>query len=335
MTEQHTLYWELFIKQMQGSISPEEKADLETWKLQNPESFQGFEGIFQATKASEHMPTFDPKDSWDELQSMIKIDTESTANKTIRLFPWIARVAAAVILVIGITYLFYHFPSNSSESLALQTMVQTDQSDQKVVALPDGTTVWLNRNSELLYPEEFEGGTRTIYLKGEAFFEVTPNKEKPFIIFSGSTKTTVLGTSFNLRAYSKEDEIRLTVVTGKVAFTLADDKEGVIVTPGNMAVLTNNSKLFASGINTDLNFLSWKTNQLAFNGNQLCDLIVQLGRHFDVDITIDDVTTSQCTFTGNFIGTDLENALKIITKATGTTYRFDDGQYTILGKGCN
>ena len=183
MTEQHTLYWELYIKQMEGSISQKEKADLEAWKLHNPKTFHDFEGILQATNEGEHIPSFDPQESWDELQPMIKIDMESPANKTIRLFPWIARVAAAIILVVGITYLFYHLPSNSSESLVLQTMVQTDQSDQKVVGLPDGTTVWLNRNSELLFPEEFEGGTRTIYLKGGAFFLLNPNKEKPIFKF--------------------------------------------------------------------------------------------------------------------------------------------------------
>ncbi len=334
MTEQNTTYWELFIKQIEGTISGEEKAELDAWKLQNPEAFHDFESIFHGTSSREDISSFDPQDSWKELQTMIKIE-ENPSNKTIRLFPWIARVAAAIILVIGITYLFYHFPSNNPDSLVLQTMIQTDKSNQKVVELPDGTTVWLNRNSELLYPEVFEGGTRTIYLKGEAFFEVTPDKNKPFIIFSGSTKTTVLGTSFNLRAYSKEDEIRLTVVTGKVAFTLADNNDGVIVTPGNMAVMADKSKLFESGINSDLNFLSWKTNQLTFDENRLGDLIKQLERHFDVAIAIEDDATSQCTFTGNFVGTNLENALKIITKATGTAYRFEGGQYIILGKGCN
>jgi transmembrane sensor len=335
MTEQNTKYWELFTKQKNGTVKSEEQIALLKWKESNPEEFNKFESIFRATLSDRQIPVFDPNENWDELRTMIKANTENTANKIIQIFPWIARIAAAVILVFGFAYLFNNYSDKTSDTLIMQTMVQTGNTDKKEVILPDGTAVWLNRNSELLYPEQFDEPTRTIYLKGEAFFEVVPNKDKPFIIYSGSTKTTVLGTSFNLRAYGKEDEVKLTVVTGKVAFTLNDEKEGVIVTPGNMAVMANENKVFSSGVNTDLNFLSWKTNQLTFNENRLEDLIIQLERHFDVRIYIENDATRLCTFTGDFNNTKLENALKIITKATGTSFAFNDGQYSIQGKGCN
>ena len=335
MKEETTKYWELLIKLNDGSIKAEELADLETWKENNIDTFQEFEKILQATEVHGQTPAFDPQENWHELQTMIKINAESASGKTVRIFPWLVRVAAAIIMVIGLTYIFYYYPSTTKESLVLQTMVSTDISTQKTVVLPDGSIVSLNRNSELLYPETFDSDSRTIYLKGEAFFEVAPNKDKPFMIYSGSTKTTVLGTSFNLRAYSKEDEVKLTVVTGKVAFTLADDKEGVIVTPGNMGMLVNSTKQIASGVNTDLNFLSWKTKQLSFNGNALSELIESLEKHYDAQIVIDEDATGLCTFTGDFSETDLENALRIITKATGTSFRFADGQYIIMGKGCN
>jgi ferric-dicitrate binding protein FerR (iron transport regulator) len=266
---------------------------------------------------------------------MIKIDSETPGARTIRLFPWIARVAAAIILVIGFTFLFYQYQDLSPNDLNLQTMVQTNESDQKVVELPDGSTVWLNRNSELLYPEVFDGATRPIYLKGEAFFEVTSNKDKPFIIHSGISKTSVLGTSFNLRAYYEEDEVKLSVVTGKVAFTLADEKEGVIVTPGDMAILNNQNKSIAQNKNLDINFLSWKTNYLTFNDSPISELIASLERHYAVQIDVENPETLSCRFTGDFQNTELENVIKIIARATGSTYEFIEGHYIIQGTGCN
>lgn len=335
MKENTTTYWELYIKQKDGMISKDEQAELESWIQEHPDDIHEFETLFQETENEEENPVFDPNDQWNELQTMIKINTKTRAGKTIRLFPWIARVAAAVILILGFTFIFYQYKNTSSDNLNLQAMVRTDHSGQKMIELPDGSKVWLNRNSELLYPETFKGDSRTIYLKGEAFFDVIPNKGKPFIVHSGISKTTVLGTSFNLRAYSLEDDIRLTVVTGKVAFTLADDKEGVIVTPGNMAMLTNKSKSIEHLQNTDINFLSWKTRHLRFDDSSIADLLKPLERHYGIMITVKDPETLSCRFTGDFQETNIENAIKIITRATGTTYELTDDRYTIIGTGCN
>ena len=338
MTEQYTKYWELFIKQKANNISPEELNELEAWTTANEENaskLYEFEQGFKETSNQEGLPSFNAHDEWAELQTIIKIDNESKAAKTIRIFPWIARIAAAVILVLGFTYIFYQYQDLTSEKLNLQAMAQTDKSSQKEIALPDGSKVWLNRNSELLYPESFDGDTRTLYLKGEAFFEISPDKSKPFIVHSGSSKTTVLGTSFNLRAYDKEDEVKLTVVTGKVAFTLADDKEGVIVTPGDAAVLANGTKLISQVNNEDLNFLSWKTKQLMFDDTPMEKLINSLERHFNIKIDVENAETLNCRFTGDFEKTEIENAIKVITRATGTTYTINEGQYIINGLGCN
>jgi len=137
-----------------------------------------------------------------------------------------------------------------------------------------------------------------------------------------------------LRAYGKEDEVKLTVVTGKVAFSLADDMERVIVTPGNMAVLTNASKSIALGTNTDLNFLSWKTGLLTFNDSPISDLIKTLERFYGTSIIVSNPETLTCRFTGDLQNINLENAIKIITRATGTTYDISDGQIIIQGIGC-
>jgi ferric-dicitrate binding protein FerR (iron transport regulator) len=125
------------------------------------------------------------------------------------------------------------------------------------------------------------------------------------------------------------------VLTGKVAFTLADDKERVILRPGDMAKLTNKSKSIEHTQNTDMNFLSWKTRHLSFNDNPIAELIKPLERHYGITIRVKDPETLNCRFTGDFHETNIENAIKIITKATGTSFELTDGQYIISGAGCN
>ena len=336
MSEKSIKYWELFLKQQNGSITPDELVDLNSWKDQdadNAKLFKEFNSIYSNSNDG-LTPDFNPEENWNELQSMIKVDTDTNATKTIRLFPWIARTAAAVILILGFTFIYYQYKNIPEQDLNFQAIVQTDDSGIKVVNLPDGSTVWLNRNSELLYPEVFDGSTRTLYLKGEAFFEVQPDENKPFTVHSGSSKTTVLGTSFNLRAYGKEDEIKLTVVTGKVAFTLADEKEGVIVTPGDMAVLTNESLEISQSENLDRNFLSWKTGELVFDDSPLGQLIDALEKHYNINIGVDNQQTLNCRFTGNFKETEIENTIKVITRAIGATYKKNEDSYQIQSSGC-
>ncbi|MCG8308369.1 MAG: FecR domain-containing protein [Cytophagales bacterium] len=335
MITKNTKYWELFIKQKKNTITAEELADFNNWKeadAGNLELTRAFETIFSTTSSENGIPEFNPNESWEELRTMIKM--EGDPSKTIRLFPWVARVAAAVFLVLGFTFIYYQYTGFPDDALNIQTIVRADESDKKMVELPDGSTVWLNRNSELLYPESFEADTRTLYLKGEAFFEVQWDKNKPFIVYSGNSKTTVLGTSFNLRAYGKEDEITLTVVTGKVAFALADDKERAIITPGNTAVFSSKTQSISHSRNEDINFLSWKTGELIFNDSPLSELIISLERHYNVGVEVRNNTTLNCRFTGNFQDTEIENAIKIITRATRTSYKFTNGNYEILGSGC-
>jgi ferric-dicitrate binding protein FerR (iron transport regulator) len=333
MEENYTKYWELILKEKAGIIDDNEQKDLASWQISNPEDYDELLELFKETN-DVALPAFDPQNEWDDLQTIIRIEEASKNGNTFRLFPWLARAAAAILIILGVIYV-YNRQSSSMDQLIMQTMVMSGEHSQKQVALPDGTTVFLNRGSELLFPETFDQNSREVYLKGEAFFDVAPNKEQPFVVHAGISKTTVLGTSFNLRAYGKEDDIRLTVVSGKVAFTLTDDREKVIVTPGNMANLNRNSKQISHGENPDLNFLSWKTHELKFDNCPLDELVMVLGRHYTVDIRLENDSTRNCRFTGDFKETELDNILEIITRAIGSTYEQTGDFVVILGPGCN
>jgi len=333
MTEKEILHWELIVKEQSALLGVKDQQILNSWKNENIDEYKQLLEIYLSSE-EEDSPIFNPGDNWDELQTIIKIDEEEKSAKSIRLFPWLARAAAAALIILGVIYVYQH-QSSTDEQTVIQTLVSAGENDQKLVELPDGSSIWLNKGSELLYPENFNSISREVYLKGEAYFDVVHNSDKPFIVHAGISKTTVIGTSFNLRAYGKEDDIRLTVVSGKVAFTLADELERVIVTPGNMANLNRSSKSIDQGKNMDLNFLSWRTKELKFNDCPILELVNALERHYGIDIQLQNENTNNCRFTGDFVNTELDNTLNIITRAIGSSYEKTGDVYVILGEGCN
>lgn len=336
MNTQDTKYWQLFLKQEAGTLTAAERQQLDNWLAENPEhreKFHGFEALFQASQEKETLPDFNAATSWPDMKAQIMMNTDTRRDKIIRVFPWVARVAAAVLLLLGTVFIFYQYANLQQEPQAELTLAGTSDNLQKIT-LSDGTTVWLNRDSELLYPKNFDGATRTVYLKGEGYFEVTPNKQKPFVVRSGLSKTTVLGTSFNLRSYADEQETKLTVMSGRVTFAINDDREKLTVKPGESATLANATRILQKETTTDVNVLSWKTGHLAFNNTQLKHIVTTLSKHFHTHIILQNPALDNCRFTGDFQDSDAESALKIITRATGTTYKIHDDQCIIGGKGC-
>lgn len=142
-----------------------------------------------------------------------------TIAKTKNVYRWMT--AASVILVMtAIGYQFFNKTVNAEHIVVMQTF----DNDIRLVRLPDGSRVWLNEGTKIEYPKNFDGSTRNIVLTGEAFFEVEKDSSKPFIISSGLIKTTVLGTSFNVKAYNGTVPL-VEVRTGKVK---VENKNGSI-----------------------------------------------------------------------------------------------------------
>ena len=121
---------------------------------------------------------------------------------------------------------------NSPATEELFNKVVTAIGGEYALILSDGTRVWLNADSELEYPVEFVKKERIVKLSGEAYFEVAPNPEQPFIVEAGGIQTRVLGTSFNIQAYRNEKSVYTTLLTGSIRVAVADGGDAVVLTPG-------------------------------------------------------------------------------------------------------
>jgi transmembrane sensor len=153
----------------------------------------------------------------------------ATIDKYRTFYNW---TAAACFVFIASTVGYYNL-NQLNYSKNQITAVKTFDKDIRLLCLPDGTRVWLNQNTKIEYPSEFSGKYREITLKGEAFFEVKRDVAHPFIISSGAIKTTVLGTSFNIKAYN-DDQPEVNVRTGKVK--VESDENIVFLIRGDKAV---------------------------------------------------------------------------------------------------
>ena len=179
--------------------------------------------------------------------------------------------------------------------------------------LADGPAVWLHADREIRYPVQFTGDKRVVYLDGEAYFTVAPDKNKPFTVVSTHASVSVLGTQFNFRAYPDERDVQTTLVSGSVIMQSEKYKQQIKLVPGEQGVLEKNSaKLMKQEVNTYL-YTAWKDGRFAFRDARLEDLFNILARWYDLSVFYQSPEAKDIRFTGDLNKTDdFKSILKII-----------------------
>lgn len=179
----------------------------------------------------------------------------------------------------------------SSVKVERHTVVVPEGKDMKLI-LADGTQVWLNANSRLIYPTAFKGKNREVELQGEGYFKVTHDAYHPFIVKAGDMQTSVLGTEFNVNAFDQSNP-HVTLVEGsvKVSSVLTHKTEtqvaGIIIVPGEDAVLNEQGKIIVSHVDTD-DVACWKDGIQLFNDASLREIVLQLGSWYNVNVVCHD-----------------------------------------------
>jgi transmembrane sensor len=160
--------------------------------------------------------------------------------------------------------------------------ISTPRAAQYQLVLSDGTKVWLNAASSLRYPTAFTGKDRSVELTGEGYFEVTKNKEKPFLVRTNGMEVSVLGTHFNIMAYEDENAIQTTLIEGVV--NVRYDKQTDLLKPGKQAILRrDNNSLTVSDANVN-QAVAWKNGYFYFDKSDIKEIMRQVGRWYDLDI---------------------------------------------------
>ena len=215
------------------------------------------------------------------------IQTISLTRKVIIKYQKIAAIILLPVLVLSSYIIADQFYSKPTY---FQTAAERGQKSRLV--LPDGSIVWLNSDSYIRYPDNFGKKGRSLELVGEAYFEVTKNPRKPFVVEAGEARIKVLGTTFNLKAYPDEDDIETTLFEGKVELTIQPDKENLL--PRTVEMQPGESLLYDKTKN-QLNYLNfkndeiiaWTNNQLIFRNDNFENLVKKIERWYNVEIVYD------------------------------------------------
>ncbi len=266
----------------------------------NEAYYQQLKSIWDAASETNRLRGLDQKASVKNFKSKLQIHKQEMipANS----FSWLKY--AAVIFLVAMVSLWIYLKENAVNYIEKETFGQIDS-----VALSDGSRIMLGKNSVIRYPEKFVAGKREIaLLKGEAFFEVNKDAQRPFVIGIGPSTVTVLGTSFNI-SYSSS-KIDVAVSTGRVTFAPNKASSSSILVAGEALSyhIRENSIERLSGINAN----SWYTNELYFVDMPLVEVCKELSQHFKVDIRLEEHKRSMKKFNANFKGSSLSEILEVL-----------------------
>ncbi len=230
---------------------------------------------------------------------------------------------------------FYTLPEDSlctQESPIFNTL-QIPRGGEYFLTLADGTEVWLNAETEIRYPVQFTGDKRVVYLDGEAYFTVAPDKKKPFTVVSTHASVSVLGTQFNFRAYPDERDVQTTLVSGSVIMQSEKYKQQIKLVPGEQGVLEKRSaNLTKQEVNTYL-YTAWKDGRFAFRDARLEDLFNILARWYDLSVFYQSPEAKDIRFTGDLNKTDdFKSILKIIEQNERVTFTVNQRTVFIQAK---
>lgn len=286
---------ELLYRFFEGSASVDEEKQIKQW--------------LDASEANHHL-FFRERKVYDALL----LTSRETPLKQ-KLSPWVASTAAAVALLLIVSGLYLFNIKNSTEQY---NTILVPPGQRINLILADNSNVWLNANTEFRYPTAFSKKNRTVYLNGEAYFDVSKDKKKPFIVKTGQGDIQVTGTSFNVEAYSRFNSFETSLFEGGVDI-IKNDTKLVSLKPNEKAVLSNNEWVVSKIEGTD-EYL-WRKGLIAFNDKRLEEIFLSLEKYFDIQIQVDAKKLPQHTYTGKFRQSDgVDYALRVLQRSIRFTY---------------
>jgi len=306
-----------------GEATSDDRVFLAAWlkaDLAHKEFFNSCRNTWASLERSKIESQVDVDQEWNTLKKKVDLSPVielkpafgSSWNKEDRRFfsPRSLRYAALlIILIIPAFFIFRILVGPHTKRMSADVALLESK-------LPDGTSVTLNTGSTIEYPDSFKNHERDVNLRGEAYFEVTHDKSRPFIISAGKVRIQVLGTSFYVNTNALNGKMEVVLTNGKVAIYYDDDlSRQVILAPGEKADISVDQEGIIKTTNDDPNYISWKTHRLVFTNDHLGEIVKTLGKVYHAQIRITNPAVSQCRLTATFDDQTLGSVLNVI----GTT----------------
>jgi ferric-dicitrate binding protein FerR (iron transport regulator) len=295
--ELHDQIYKLIIRLLSGKATLTEKNQISDWiKLseENKQLFFELRDIWLISGSSNNADDY----NLDGAINQFLLRIRHPGNKFLRRLSVqnILKYAAVAVLLLALPFSF-HFLGKSGNTDSSMTTISCAFGDKTNIVLPDNSVVYLNSGSRLSYSSDFGMKSRSVFLEGEAFFDVTSDSKHPFRVKTNDVEVKVLGTMFNVKAYPEEEFVSTTLVEGSVSLYTADKE--VHLNPYEKAVFNKaDNKLSIKHLTDIAPETEWKDGRFIFRNESLEELTPRLERWFDVDIEFADEMAKKRKFTG-------------------------------------
>lgn len=322
--------WVLMTRILSKEAEPEEKERFQEWLDQNPEDEQAFLQIKEAWEQEPHEDGHTPKNLFDDEEGLRLLRSKiekAKGNKVSEInelslpvdrgrernFGW--KIAASLILLVGVVT---YFAVGSFWSPPM-THYETSNLEQRIINLPDGSVVRLNRNSGISFRKNFAGSVRKIHLTGEAFFQVKHKPDKPFVIYSGDAVIKDIGTSFNVD--EKNGKVVVAVKEGIVAVEKQETKGKQVILHKNQIAEVHKDHISTVRNGSVHNYLSWMSGKMVFKEMPLKQVFRQLDHIYGIHSQLADSSIASLKLTAYIRYSSLNNVLHMIALSLDIQYR--------------
>lgn len=336
----------LIAKYLAGESNNREKKKVEQWLQVDPknhELMKEFKRIWEASgKGNEQFQNhFDPTEDWEQLRHRILRENgnhEAVHSSDFHLYKSYSRTnksysaqilrVAVIILVASLLGVLSYEHLYQQLEVAEPTLreISMDKGQRGNITLSDGTQVTLNAESKIILPKVFESEKREVTLEGEAFFNVSHNSARPFIIYTEAAVVEVLGTSLDIRSYPEDSSVQVVVKEGQVS--LRSKREcadgNTILNAGEMGQLfISNSQIEKKKVEDYDLFLGWRNGFLKFKDAPMGKVAEELERKYDIEIRFDDPKLKDLRLTAELKSRTIPHNMDVITTSLGMEYKID------------
>jgi len=330
--KESNLYWEQYMKdhpRLAGVIEEARKITLQFPQVNYPLSEEEISSMWEAiSRNMEEAPR--KREKVLPLHHDAIIGRYEVHRKPSSLAKWM-RYAAAIAVVAVSAWFAARWESEKPAEAAAEWIVKEVPLGQKMgLFLSDGSEVILNSGSAIKFLKGFGERERTVYLVGEAFFNVSKDTLRPFRVVAGNVITQALGTSFNVHAYEPEQNVDVALVTGRVIVSSGDKSiQEVALEPGEKAVYRGGSNDFRK-TSFDLSLtIGWKDRLLAFKDAGQQEVFLKLKRWYGVEFRFENESSKEWNYNGEFMNLDLKNVLGSIAFAMDFNFEIKDNVVTV------
>lgn len=332
--------YQLLARYMDGECTSQGRKKIEEWTRadsENQEKLQQFQRIWNTSAQNRDIlqNLFDADEQWDELlmrlgDEKVRHDSTFQSSSIHSMTQKVVRIAA-IFLVAGLigvlAYQNWYQPKPEVQEPVLRE-ISTANAQRANLTLADGTEVMLNAGSTVKFPDQFEADIREVFLEGEAYFEVVRNTDKPFVVHSRGAVIKVLGTSFSVRSYPEDGQVRVVVQEGRVLLEPEDATESTQRTFVFAEQLgrydLDEKKMETAQIDDMQLYLSWREGYLKFREAPVSRVARELERRYGVEVTFSDDEIKGKSLTAFLKSRSIKNVLDVIAMSLNVEYRLDE-----------